>query len=251
MYYGIIACNVFFREICLCAARSPHVLDLHFTEKGDHEDPNRLRSIIGDRIAEAEESGKAYDALLLGYGLCGNSLAGVGSGIFPLVIPRAHDCCTVFLGSTARFREHFGDNPSRPFTSSGYRERGASRLNTSETRRFLGLDKSYEEYVALYGEENARYIMETLAPAREEGDGEELVFIDVPETSFTGHAELCRKAAEEAGKDFVRLEGDIRILRSLVDCVWDPAACLVLSPGETISPVYDWNEIVRAVRRAD
>ncbi len=251
MYYGIIACNVFFREICLCAARSPHVLDLCFTEKGDHEDPSRLRSIIEERIAESEKSGKAYDALLLGYGLCGNSLAGIRSGKFPLVIPRAHDCCTVFLGSKERFREHFRDNPSRPFTSSGYRERGASRLNTSGTGRFLGLDKSYEEYVGLYGEENARYIMETLAPAREEGDGKELVFIDVPETSFTGHADLCRKEAEEAGKDFVLLEGDIRIIRNLVDGAWDPADFLVLEPGQAINPVYDWNEIVRAVKPAD
>ena len=248
MYFKFIACNVFFREACLMAAEAPHVLDLDFTEKGDHEDSNRLRSIIQAKIDEAEKSAKAYDAILLGYGLCGNSLAGVKSGKFSLVIPRAHDCCTVFLGSKEKFREHFRDNPSRPFTSTGYRERGSSKLNTSETKRFLGLDKSYEDYVALYGEENARYIMETLAPARDEADQHETVFIDVPETSFLGYAEVCRKEAEEAGRTFSLLKGDIGLLRRLVLGEWDPEDFLVLKPGEKIVPIYDWKEIVRAAQ---
>lgn len=227
------------------ASRSPHVFDLEFTEKGDHEKSEVLRRIIQEKVDSADSSGKNYNAVLLAYGLCGNALAGISAGKTRLVIPRAHDCCTVFLGSKRKFREHFSDNPSRPFSSAGYMERGDSHINTSEVHHALGLHKTYEEYAALYGEENARYIMETLSPAAETGKEKEIVFIDMPETSFLGYADKSRREAEEQGKEFILLPGDIRIIRRLLNGEWDPDDFLVLEPGKKISPVYDWNEVMR------
>ena len=40
-----------------------------------------------------------YDAILLGYGLCGNGLAGVTARHTRLVLPRAHDCIGILMGS--------------------------------------------------------------------------------------------------------------------------------------------------------
>ncbi len=37
MYFKLIACDVFTREVCHCIARSPHTVDVGFTEKGAHE----------------------------------------------------------------------------------------------------------------------------------------------------------------------------------------------------------------------
>jgi hypothetical protein len=246
MYLKLIACNVFLREFCAAVAVSPHTFDIEFTEKGDHEKSDTLRKIIQDKIDAAENSGKTYDAVLLGYGLCGNALAGVFSRKTPLVLPRAHDCCTIFLGSKKKFFEHFKDNPSRPFSSTGYMERGDSSINSSESRKALGLNQTFEEYVAQYGEENARYIMETLSPAADIGKEKEVVFIDIPETSFLGYAEKCRREAEEKNKKFILLQGDLRIIRRLVNGEWDDADFLRLPPGRKISPLYDWEEIIRA-----
>ena len=65
-----------------------------------------------------------YDAVLLGYGLCSNGLVGMGARSIPLVVPRAHDCITLFLGSKERYLQYFQDNPGVYFMTSGWIGRG-------------------------------------------------------------------------------------------------------------------------------
>jgi len=249
VFFKLIACNVFFREVCAEAALSPHVFDLEFTEKGEHDKPETLRALLQEKINAAAACGK-YDAVLLAFGLCGNALSGISGGNIRLVIPRAHDCCTIFLGSKDRFTQYFRDNPSRPFTSAGYRERGDSSPRTSDVHSAIGLNKTYEEYVELYGEENAQYLMETLAPAKNTGKETELFFINMPETAFLGYAEQCRAEAEAGGKTFTCVEGDRRLIRGLLrpSDGWNSADYLVIEPGEKIVPTYDWEEVIRAGR---
>ncbi|HUV07276.1 MAG TPA: DUF1638 domain-containing protein, partial [Spirochaetia bacterium] len=121
MRLKLIACDVLLRELCYLIARSPHTFDIEFTEKNSHNQSDLLRQSIQEKIGGCEDKG--YDAILLGYGLCGNSTIGLSSRQTRIVIPRAHDCCTLFLGSRQRFMEHFKDNPSQPFSSPGYMER--------------------------------------------------------------------------------------------------------------------------------
>ena len=249
MFFKLIACNVFFREICAEAALSPHVFDLEFTEKGDHVKPDLLRVTIQEKIDAAAATGK-YDAALLAFGLCGNALSGITGGNLRLVIPRAHDCCAIFLGSKDRFAEYFGDNPSRPFSAAGYRERGDSSPHTNDAHNTLGMNSTREEYVRLYGEENADFLMETLAPAKNVGKETEIFYIDMPGTEFLGHTEKCRTEAEAEGKKFICVKGDRRLIRGLLHSTdgWDSDDFLVVEPGEKIIAVYDWEEIIRAGR---
>ena len=246
MYLKLLACDVLTREVCHCIARSSHTIDVEFTEKGWHEESDRLRSILQEKIDAAEASGKGYDAVLLAYGLCGNSTAQLEARKTRLVLPRAHDCCTIYLGSRERFRELFGDNPSRPFSSAGYMERGEGYLHDGTAGKLLGLDRSYEDFVAQYGEENARYIMETLSLSRDANTDEKVIYIDVPETSQGEYAEACRRKAEEDGRRFVMVPGNIRLIRMLIEGEWDPEEFLIVEPGQRVRAVYDWQEIVRA-----
>ena len=246
MYLKLLACDVLTREVCHCIARSPHTIDVEFTEKGQHEQSDTLRRILQEKIDAAEAAGKGYDAVLLAYGLCGNSTAQLQARSTRLVLPRAHDCCTIYLGSRGRFKELFGDNPSRPFSSAGYMERGNEYLHDGDTGKLLGLDRSYEDFVAQYGEENARYIMETLALSRDAHTDDKVVYIDVPETSQQGYAEECRRKAEEDGRQFLMVPGNIRLIRMLIDGEWDSEEFLIVQPGQKVRAVYDWQEIVRA-----
>jgi hypothetical protein len=245
MYFKLIGCDVFTRELCLAVASSPHTVDLDFTEKGSHDNSERLHTLIQEKIDAADESGKGYDAVLLGYGLCGNSTRGLSSKSSKLVIPRAHDCCTIFLGSKQSFKEHFAENPSRQFTSAGYMERGEGYLKTSTFSKEMGIDKSYEEYVELYGEENARYIMETLDPSLKGGNDDSIIYIEVPETEVLDYKQRCREEAEREGKEFLCISGNIRLLKDMIHGNWNDDDFLVLEPEERIVPVYDWNEIIR------
>ena len=244
MYYKLVACDVLTREVCHCIARSPHTVDVEFTEKGQHEDSGRLRLLLQEKINRAAGKRTPYDAILLAYGLCGNATAQLEARDTPLVLPRAHDCCTLYLGSRQRFKELFADNPSRPFSSAGYMERGDSYLHDGDTGRLLGLDRSYEDFVSQYGEENARYIMETLTLSRDAHTDDKVIYIDVPETSMEEYALLCRDTAEKDGRQFIRVEGDIRLIRKLVEGSWDEEF-LIVEPGQRTRAAYGWGEIIR------
>jgi len=250
MLLKLIACNVFLREACLCVADSPHVIDVEFSELGEHARPAGLRELIQARVDAADAAdagGKAYDAVLLLYGVCGNATVGLRARRAPLVLPRAHDCATVLLGSRRRFEAHFKDAPSTPFGSGGFVERGSYFLHmTGEGGPAVVAGDAFAELVRRYGEEDARYVWSQMHP--EDGPAQRTVFIDVPETAHLGHRAAFERKAAEAGKSVEHLSGDLRLIRMLVGGAWDPAEFLVVRPGEEVAGVYDWDEIVKGRR---
>ena len=243
MLLKLISCNVFQRESALCIARSPHIIDSDYTELGEHARSAGLRQILQDRIDATEASGKAYDAILLLFGLCGNATVGIRARKTRLVIPRAHDCCTILLGSQARFVEHFGTAPSTPFSSVGYLERGNYFLRTQDDGAMgVQTGDAYQSLVDKYGEEDAKFIWAEMHPE----NGNKAVFIDLPETRHLGYAEKFQAKAKEAGKESVRLDGNIRLIDNLLQGNWDEKEYLIVPPASEIEGVYDWEQVVRA-----
>ena len=248
MHLKLISCNVFQREASWCIAHSPHVIDPEFTELGEHARSAGLRQIIQERIDANEGSGKTYDAILLLFGLCGNATVGLQARKTQLVIPRAHDCCTILLGSRAKFTEHFGEAPSTPFSSVGYLERGDYFLRTNdEGVAGVQTGDAFANLVEKYGEEDARYIWAEMHP--DHGD-KRAVFIDLPETSHLGYAAKFQAKAEAAGKEAVELPGNIRLIANLLNGEWDPKEYLIVPPAGAIDGVYDWDEVIRVKKRA-
>ncbi|MBI2497593.1 MAG: DUF1638 domain-containing protein [Opitutae bacterium] len=244
MHLKLISCNVFQREASWCIARSPHVIDPEYTELGEHARSAGLRQLIQRKIDAAEAAGKTYDAILLLFGLCGNATVGLQARQTRLVIPRAHDCCTILLGSRAKYAEHFGAAPSTPFSSVGYLERGSYFLRTStDGEPGVQIGDAYQALVAKFGEEDAKYIWAEMNP--DHGDNK-AVFIDLPQTSHLGYAEKFAAKAKEAGKESVRLEGNIRLIQILLQGDWDEQEYLIVPPARAIEGVYDWDQVMRA-----
>lgn len=246
MLLKIIACEVLFREICFYAAQSPHVIDLEFTDKGAHEKAETLRQLIQGKIDQSARGRKKYDAVLLGFGLCGNSILDLKPAGCKLIIPRAHDCCTLFLGSRAKFAEHFKANPSLPFSSAGYMERDGTFIHLGQDCTSFDEDAAYQEYVERYGEENAKFLMESMHPKTEIPEDNRLMFINTPTTANLDHADKCRTFADQEGWAFVEVQGESGLIEKLVMGEWDEADFLFVEPGETIAGVYDWEEIIKA-----
>ena len=244
MRLKLISCNVFMREACQCIARTPHVIDVEFTELGEHIHSETLRATIQGRIDAAEASNKGYDAILLLFGLCGNAGVDLHARNTPLVIPRAHDCCTILLGSRETFAEHFADNPSTPFSSAGYMERGDYFLRVEEGQATMHFGDAYAALVEQYGEEDARYIWEAMHPAQPGRD--RAVFIDLPETAHLGYREQFTERVTAEGKTPVYLDGSLSLIARLIDGQWDAADFVIVPPGRHTVGVYDWTEIMRA-----
>ena len=230
MRYKLIACEVMYREFCAAVAFGPHVLDVEFVPKGLHDlgaEPMRDRlQVVVDRV-----QADMYDAVLLGYALCNNGLVGLAARHTPLVIPRAHDCITLFLGSRQRYDEYFHANPGVYFTTSGWIERGAvtDELASQTVQRRTGMDSSYEELVAKYGEENAQYLWETLCNTLR--NYSQYTYIEMGIEPDDRFERRTREDAERRGWTFARVEGDMRLIKALVAGGWDEREFLVVPPG--------------------
>lgn len=241
MKLKLICCEVLTRPVYLAAARSPHTIDIEFTKLNSHVSPYTLRALIQEKI---DAAGPGYDAILLGFGLCGNSTAGLKARDIPLVIPRAHDCCTIFLGSRGRFLECFGDNLSSEWSTDGYMERGGGDcLRESAIDSQFGIDGGYGGLVQKYGEENAKYVWETLHTDKKAG---ELTFIKIPGISRPENLEAFKIYAQEAGRQLRVVEGNTEMIENLINGRWDEANFLTIPPGKVISAVYDHKSVMMA-----
>lgn len=246
--FRLIACEVSHRECCLAAAVSKNIIDLQFLSQGLHDLESRsMCAHVQEAIDDTRES--RYKAILLGFGLCNCGLVGVRARGIPLVLPRAHDCITLFMGSKEVYQQHFNENKGTYFLTTGWVERDQDNLEDTMERddnmlRKMGLDKTYEEYVATYGEEYARMIMATLTGMEHY---QKMLHIDMgiapeAEQRVIGHA---RAEAERRGWEHETLKGRMDLFMELVGGEWDEEKFLIVPPGQTIQQAYD-ERIVRA-----
>lgn len=243
MILKLISCEIFYREMCAAVAGSPHRVDLVFLPKGLHdlppgEMPARVQAVVD------ETKPGAYDAVLIGYGLCNNGLAGVAARDCPLVVPRAHDCITLFLGSRRRYREYFDANPGTYFLTSGWMERGDATgdLADQSVQQKLGMNRTLEQLIEQYGEDNARYLFKTLREGARHYSRIAYMPMGVEPEDMAARA---KERADQRKWAFETVPGDLRLIRKLVNGDWDPADFLVIPPGGTIRPSFD-EDIVRS-----
>jgi hypothetical protein len=231
-----LTCEVLARSVYLCAARSPHIVDVRLNRRGLHDDPPNLRAILQGQL---DEIGPPYDAVLLAYGLCGGAAAGLTAGPIPLVVPRAHDCITLFLGDRARYLAEFTGHPGTYWYVQDYLERtddasafaGVGAVSDAEARA------TYDDYLEKYGPDNAAYLMEALGAWREHYD--RAAFIDMGVGDASDVEARARDEASRRGWQFERLAGELVLVRRLIDGAWDDADFLTVQPGERLVMAYD------------
>jgi len=157
--YKLIACEIIYREACLVAGESENIVDVEFLRKGLHDaEQDKMRQGIQEAINNVAKD--TYDAILLGYARCNDGVVGLESRDVPLVIPRAHDCITLFFGSKQEFEKYFSQFPGTYYRTTGWTERDYYDSDSIMTQ--LGLDRTFEQYAAQYGRDNAKYIMESM-----------------------------------------------------------------------------------------
>ncbi|MCL1804724.1 MAG: DUF1638 domain-containing protein [Clostridiales bacterium] len=245
MFIKFICCDVFARIACELVSRSPHIVDLEFIPMLAHQEPKKLNRLIQEKIDQSlNDSGRKYDAVILGFGLCGNSVVGLSCAV-PLVIPRAHDCCTIHMGSKEGFIASFGNQLSARWCSTGYYERahvpnsgyfGPDQLENYKT------SVEYMKLVDQYGEEDADFIWETMHPKIETN---EAYYIRIEGYEHSGAYEGFQSKIAEAGKELITVRGDTAMLKALVDGEWDEAVFLTVPPGKKIEGVYDMDQVVK------
>lgn len=241
MQLKLICCEVFYREVCMALLESEHTVFPVFIPKMSHTYPDHMRELLQNEIDNTDFS--AFDNIILGFGLCGNATAGLKARKLPLVIPRAHDCCTLFLGSKDIFEKHFGHRPSCRWTSGGYMGGDEDYLRNSGIHHLLGLDLTWQQLVEKYGEENAEYIRETLTP--KDNSDEQIVYIQTPPYERFDFQQRVQEDALKSGRRFELLQGDMRLIQMLIRGIWPQDEFLIVPPGCTIEGVYDQHTVIR------
>ncbi len=244
MHIKCLACEVLARPVYLCAARSPHIVDVQLLRRGLHNNPPDLRAQLQNQIDAA--AGEGYDAVVLAYGLCGQATAGLVARGTQLVVPRAHDCITLFLGSRGRYQEQFETHKGTYWYTLDYIER---RDDTPHSTLALGsgmdvdLESVYEEYVEKYGEDNADYLMEVMGAWQDHY--QRAAYIDLGVGDGAAVENQARADAERRGWMFDRVAGDMVLIRRLLEGDWEKDF-LIMQPGEQLTVTYD-SDIISCV----
>ncbi|MCL2136871.1 MAG: DUF1638 domain-containing protein [Coriobacteriia bacterium] len=245
MFIKFICCDVFARIACALVAESPHIIDLEFVPMLSHVEPDKLRLELQERINKAVDgSNRVYDALILGFGLCGNVTIGLACPI-PMIIPRVHDCCTLFMGSKERFLEEFGDRLSSRWLTTGYYERTYSRNSgypMLDQQANYKTSIEYMNFLEQYDEETADYLWQTMHPIIEM---KEAVYINIDGYEHPNAYPDYVKLMSRQEVDVVTVNGDVSMLKALVNGDWDNERFLTVNPGNKVVGVYDMDEVIK------
>ncbi len=237
-HFKVIACKVLARELYQIAAQSDAIVDIELVEQQLHNTPEWLHESVQNAIDAAEASNESYDAILLAYGLCSNGTVGLQSAKTPLVIPRAHDCTALFLGSKERYRTLFDEaNGGIYWFTPGWVECCIMPGPEREA-------KLLETYTEKFGEDNAEYLVEM-----ERGWAKEYkraFYVEWPSIRRPHYIDMMREGAEVYGWESDVIEGSDTLLEAFLSGHWDEERFLVIQPGQSIQPSYSEVTIVKA-----
>jgi uncharacterized protein DUF1638 len=243
MFLKVIACEIAARELYFAASRSLNLVDIELLTQGFHDTPAIGRAEIQKRI-EAVPAGK-YDAIILGYGLCSSILADITTSHTKLVIPRAHDCITFFLGSKERYQSCFSDRPGTYYFSSGWLEYAKRRGNAGTmwggasvpANANLSLSCAYDEWVKKFGEEEAKYLLEEMN--RWTNNYTHGTLINFEFLKNLDFRDQVKKICSDKSWKYEELPGDLKLLQNLLDGNWPDSDYLVVEPAQKVAASFD------------
>lgn len=252
MHLKLIACKVLQREIASLLYNCPHTIDVTTMSQWYHETPVILKNILQDEIdrIDAHEDPhtnnleqRDLDAILLGYGLCSNAITGLKSSRYPLVIPRAHDCATLVMGSRERYQEYFNSCKGSYFYTRGWMELGPA-LESEEEQ----LERKRREYMEKYDDEDTVEYLIGIDRDMLKNYGC-VTYVEWPRLADAESEKRGRELAERRGWKYHYMEGNDSLLYDFLNGNWDEERFLILEPGETLTPSYDENVMRKNIKR--
>lgn len=210
MNTAIICCKTIYAELELAMAESGCSHPVILIESGLHNYPGKLRA----RLQEALDKAAAYDRVLLAFGTCGNSVAGLTTGGFELILPLADDCITLLLGSLDVKRQY----ERTYFLTKGWLD-GEHNIW-----------REYQYAVNKYGEETGRSIYSTVL-----SNYRNLGVLDTGAYDIAGIRGQTEEIAAELGLEHKILPATTRYLRKLITGPWPEDEFLIIPPGSEIS----------------
>lgn len=233
---AVIACAVFESEVREFTQGKDNIRMIEFVSLGLHETPPLLQRELQQRVCAAEANPEV-DAIVLVYGLCGKGVEDLRHERCPLVMPRAHDCVTLYLGSKETYAKYQAEHPGVYWYSPGW-IRGLAMPGPDREKRLR------EKYAGKFDEEDVDYLLEMDREAMAQHD--RAIYTGFDQADTAKDIEYTKTCAACMGWGFDRVPGDPRLLRALLEGDWDKQRFLVVPPHHVIRMTGD-EDIVRAV----
>lgn len=212
----------------MLAAESEAMLSFHHLESGLHEYPaDKLRAALQAVVDQTTDC----DAILVCYGLCSRSVIGLIAREVPVVIPRAHDCIGILLGSCRRYLAELEQNPGTYFQSAGWMK----AMRSGPQPQFTygpNSNVTRENLTERYGPEAADYLMGEFAGFTRYY--KRLTYIATPVGDAQKWEAEARSIAAAHGWAFERMDGDTGWMKRMLDGEWQEHEFLILRPGERV-----------------
>ncbi|MDD5018015.1 MAG: DUF1638 domain-containing protein [Eubacteriales bacterium] len=238
----LIACKALYREFCLLTAACNNFVDVTYLKQGLHDTPKLLNQALQHEIDKIDSGddiysyyprfGRDFYAILLGYGLCSNGIIGLRSKKYQLVTPKTDDCIGLLLGSSRRYKDYFAQHPGTYWYTPSWIENAYTPSEEMKNRLL-------KEYTEKYGEDNAKYLVETELMLK---NYKRAAFVAWDELPFIEHEQYAKRAAEYFGWEYDRIKGETGMLEDFIGGRWDERF-LVIPPGKMIEADYEGNII--------
>lgn len=233
---AVITCAVLETELAHYGKDMPHIIHTEIIRQGLHNEPDRLRVELQEAVDRVEASTEA-EAIVLGYGLCSRGTEGVRTRRCKLVIARAHDCITHLLGSKERYADYVKQNPGTYWYSPGW-----NKHHTPPGKERY--DKLYKAYLEKYGEDNAKFLMESEQHWFKTYD--RATYVHINGAGVTPQdVEFTHQCAKWLGWSCDMQCGDPALVKAMLAGEWDDERFLVLNAGETFRMTIDAHIIER------
>ena len=217
---AVIACAVLEDETRHFASEMPHVREITILPQGLHKEPVRLQRELQAAIDRAEAQ-PAVEAIALVYGLCSRGVENLRHGRCPLIIARAHDCVTLFLGSKERYAAYAREHPDTYWYTPGWIKTGTQPgPDRAANRR--------EEYSAKFDADDVEYLVEMDRQGL--AHYSRATYVDLGVGGTVDHVAYTRRCADCLGWSFEQVSGDPSLLRDLLAGRWDERRFLVVPP---------------------
>ncbi len=227
---SVICCPSLRPELEQLAAGSGADITFQHLEMALHD---RSAEALRQALQTAIDATTDCDAIAIGYGLCNRGIVGVRARKIPLVIPRAHDCIALLLGSTRRYLGEMDREPGTFFQSAGWLEAARDVEQRQDGFTFgPNSNVTFERLAARFGEEAAHYLVEQLEGFT--SHYKRLAYIATPVTERTALEAEARRIAETKGLEYQCLAGDTAWLCRLLEGDWRSEEFLVVQPGQSV-----------------
>lgn len=213
----LIACEMLKDELLLAMERTQATPEIIWVEKGLHNTPERLRTVLQEIIDTATHS-----TILMGMAYCGGALEGICSRKATLVVPRFDDCIRMLL------------SPKPGETEADCRCLYFTQQWMISDRYVV---REFEEYLRTYGERRGRRIIQAMI-----GNYRELRLLDSGAYDVAQYEELLAADAASLGLGHSVQKGSVRVLEKLLRQQFDDEF-LILPPGEVLTQrrFFNWD----------